>query len=111
MCQALKKSTANLSLHIPRLLILSKAMNQSSFLSISLEPAAVSGGVGSGSEGLSHGGYTDLHGEILTVTVSKVNKRLGIGIDGGADNKQKAVIIREIPVRFRIHVQYVPCSV
>ena len=84
-------------------------MNQSSWLSISLEPTAVSGGVGSGnSEGLSHGGYTDLHGEILNVTVSKVCKKLGIAIDGGANTKQKAVIVREISVRFRIHVQYVP---
>jgi hypothetical protein len=61
------------------------------------EPTAVGGGVGSGSsEGLSYGGYTDLHGEILTVTVSKVCKKLGIAIDGGANTKQKAVIIREI---------------
>ena len=85
-------------------------MNQSSWLSISLEPTAVGGGVGrsGSSEGLSHGGYTDLHGEILTVTVSKVCKKLGIAIDGGANTKQKAVIVREISVRFRIHVQYVP---
>ena len=103
MCQALR-IFRDLSLHVPRLLILSQAMNQSSCLSISLEPTAVGGGVGSGSsEGLSYGGYTDLHGEILTVTVSKVCKKLGIAIDGGANTKQKAVIIREISVRYGSH--------
>lgn len=48
--------------------------------------------------GKSFAGYTDLHGEILTITVTKVNKKLGIAIDGGANTKQKAVIIREISV-------------
>ena len=72
-------------------------MNQSD--SVSLEPttAAGSGGVERG-EGMSYGGYTDLHGEILSATVSKVCKKLGIAIDGGANTKQKAVIIREISV-------------
>lgn len=46
----------------------------------------------------SFGGYTNLHGEILTVTITKVCKKLGIAIDGGANTKQKAVIIREISV-------------
>ena len=49
-------------------------------------------------EGKSYAGYTDLHGEIVTVTVTKVCKKLGIAIDGGANTKQKAVIIREISV-------------
>ena len=48
--------------------------------------------------GKSFAGFTDLHGEILTIPVTKVNKKLGIAIDGGANTKQKAVIIREISV-------------
>lgn len=48
--------------------------------------------------GKSFGGYTDLEGDILTVSVTKVCKKLGIAIDGGANTKQKAVIIREISV-------------
>lgn len=50
------------------------------------------------SEGKTFAGYTNLHGEILTITVTKVCKKLGIAIDGGANTKQKAVIIREISV-------------
>ena len=48
--------------------------------------------------GKSFGGYTGLIGDIVTVNVSKVCKKLGIAIDGGANTKQKAVIIREISV-------------
>lgn len=48
--------------------------------------------------GKSFGGYTGLHGDIVNVTVTKVCKKLGIAIDGGANTKQKAVIIREISV-------------
>ena len=50
------------------------------------------------SEGKTFAGYTNLRGEILTITVTKVCKKLGIAIDGGANTKQKAVIIREISV-------------
>lgn len=46
----------------------------------------------------SFGGFTDLEGDILHINVSKVVKKLGIAIDGGANTKQKAVIIREISV-------------
>lgn len=48
--------------------------------------------------GQSFGGYTNLVGDIVTVTVTKVCRKLGIAIDGGANTKQKAVIIREISV-------------
>ena len=48
--------------------------------------------------GKSFAGYDNLVGEILTVTVTKVCKKLGIAIDGGASSKQKEVIIREISV-------------
>ena len=46
----------------------------------------------------SYAGYTDLEGDILHISVTKVVKKLGIAIDGGANTKQKAVIIREISV-------------
>lgn len=46
----------------------------------------------------SFGGFTDLEGDILHINVSKIVKKLGIAIDGGANTKQKAVIIREISV-------------
>ena len=49
-------------------------------------------------EGRSFGGYTGLEGDIRTVVITKVVKRLGIAIDGGANTRQKAVIIREISV-------------
>ena len=62
-------------------------------LSASPPPSA-----GPTSEGKTFAGYTNLHGEILTITVTKVCKKLGIAIDGGANTKQKAVIIREISV-------------
>lgn len=47
----------------------------------------------------SHAGYDDLRGELKHVLVTKVVRKLGIAIDGGANTKQKAVIIREISVR------------
>ena len=46
----------------------------------------------------SYAGFTDLHGDIMTIEVTKVVKKLGIAIDGGANTKQKAVLIREISV-------------
>ena len=48
--------------------------------------------------GISYGGFTDLEGSILHINVTKVVKKLGIAIDGGANTKQKAVLIREISV-------------
>lgn len=48
--------------------------------------------------GKSFGGYDNLFGDIVTVRITKVVKKLGIAIDGGANTKQKAVIIREISV-------------
>lgn len=64
----------------------------------------------------SFGGFTDLLGNIVHVNITKVVKKLGIAIDGGANTKQKAVIIREISVsihsiiitRFPLHVRYYP---
>jgi hypothetical protein len=50
------------------------------------------------SELKSFAGFTDLEGDILHINVTKVVKKLGIAIDGGANTKQKAVIIREISV-------------
>ena len=50
--------------------------------------------------GRSYGGYENLEGNILHITVTKVCKKLGVAIDGGANTKQKAVIIREISVSF-----------
>ena len=46
----------------------------------------------------SYTGYDNLHGELKHVQVTKVVRKLGIAIDGGANTKQKAVIIREISV-------------
>ena len=46
----------------------------------------------------SFGGFTNLQGKILHINVTKVVKKLGIAIDGGANTKQKAVIIREMSV-------------
>lgn len=48
--------------------------------------------------GNSFGGYSNLLGEILTIPVTKVNKKLGMAIDGGANTKQQAVTIRQITV-------------
>ena len=50
--------------------------------------------------GLSYGGYTGLKGTIDKVNVTKVNRKLGIAVDGGANTKQKAVIIRQIVVSY-----------
>ena len=50
-------------------------------------------------EGLSFGGYTGLKGSIVTVTVTKVSRKLGIAVEGGATTKnQKGVVIRQITV-------------
>ena len=46
----------------------------------------------------SYAGYDNLRGELKHVLVTKVVRKLGIAIDGGANTKQKAVIIREISV-------------
>ena len=46
----------------------------------------------------SYAGYSNLRGELKHVLVTKVVRKLGIAIDGGANTKQKAVIIREISV-------------
>lgn len=50
---------------------------------------------------ISFAGYTNLKGELKKVTIKKVNKKLGIAVDGGANTKQKAVIVRQIVVRIR----------
>lgn len=50
------------------------------------------------SELKSFAGFTELEGDVLHIKVTKVVKKLGIAIDGGANTKQKAVIIREISV-------------
>lgn len=47
---------------------------------------------------MSYGGYTGLKGKIVKVNVVKVNRKLGIAVDGGANTNQKAVIIRQIVV-------------
>lgn len=44
----------------------------------------------------SYGGFTNLHGEIVTIEIKKVATRLGIAVDGGANTKQREVKIREI---------------
>lgn len=46
----------------------------------------------------SYAGYDDLRGELKHVLITKVVRKLGIAIDGGANTKQKAIIIREISV-------------
>lgn len=46
----------------------------------------------------SFAGYTNLKGELKKVTVSKVNRKLGIAVDGGSNTRQKAVIVRQIVV-------------
>ena len=46
----------------------------------------------------SYAGYNDLRGELRHILITKVVRKLGIAIDGGANTKQKAVIIREISV-------------
>ena len=49
-------------------------------------------------EGKSFAGYSNLKGQLFRINITKVCKKLGIAIDGGANTKQKAVIIREITV-------------
>lgn len=39
-----------------------------------------------------------VNGKLIKVMVEKVNKKLGLAVDGGANTKQKAVIIRQIVV-------------
>ena len=39
-----------------------------------------------------------ISGKLMKVMVQKVNKKLGLAVDGGANTKQKAVIIRQIVV-------------
>lgn len=46
----------------------------------------------------SFSGYSNLKGELSKVTITKVNRKLGIAVDGGANTKQKAVIVRQIVV-------------
>ena len=53
--------------------------------------------------GRSFAGYTTLHGDILTIPVCKVNKKLGMAIDGGANTRQHAVTIRQITVCMSTH--------
>ena len=48
--------------------------------------------------GFSYAGYDHLHGRLDTIKVIKFTKKLGFAIDGGANTKQKAVLIREIIV-------------
>ena len=48
------------------------------------------------SKAKSYNGFTNLYGEIVTVEIKKVAKRLGIAVDGGANTKQREVRIREI---------------
>lgn len=49
----------------------------------------------------SFAGYTNLKGEMKKVTVNKVNRKLGIAVDGGSNTKQKAVVVRQIVVSVR----------
>lgn len=54
----------------------------------------------------SFAGYTNLKGTMTKVTVKKVNKKLGIAVDGGSNTKQKAVIVRQIVVRTQCTILY-----
>ena len=54
----------------------------------------------------SFAGYTNLKGIMTKVTVKKVNKKLGIAVDGGSNTKQKAVIVRQIVVCSQNIVMY-----
>ena len=51
-----------------------------------------------GKKGFSYAGYTGLVGDMITITITKVTKRLGIAVNGGNDTKQVAVKIKEIIV-------------
>ena len=56
--------------------------------------------------GHSFGGYKGLKGKIIKVNVTKVNRKLGIAVDGGENTNQKAVIIRQIVVSdFTFHIK------
>ncbi len=52
-------------------------------------------------DGITFGGYTGLKGKIIKVNVTKVNRKLGIAVDGGANTNQKAVVIRQIVVSMK----------
>lgn len=62
-------------------------------------------------EGKTFAGYSNLKGQIFRINVTKVCKKLGIAIDGGANTKQKAVIIREISVSWCPLASFVPVQV
>lgn len=47
-------------------------------------------------EEFSHAGYTNLKGILKRITIIKVCSKLGIAIDGGANTRQKAIIVRMI---------------
>ena len=49
-------------------------------------------------DGITYGGYTGLKGKIVKVNITKVNRKLGIAVDGGANTNQKQVVIRQIVV-------------
>ena len=51
-------------------------------------------------KGFSYAGYSGLTGDLVTVTITKVTKRLGIAVNGGAETKQVAVKIKEIIVSY-----------
>ena len=48
--------------------------------------------------GISFGGFTGLKGKIIKINVTKVNRKLGIAVDGGANTNQKEIVIRQIIV-------------
>ncbi len=49
-------------------------------------------------EGMSFSGFTGLKGKIVKVNVTKVNRKLGIAVDGGANTNQREIVIRQIVV-------------
>ena len=59
-------------------------------------------------DGQSYSGYTGLKGKIQTVTVTKVSRKLGIAVEGGATTKnQKGVVIRQITVSPSVYCYHV----
>ena len=54
----------------------------------------------------SFAGYSNLKGQLTKVTITKVNRKLGIAVDGGANTKQKAIIVRQIVVSKPMYSQY-----
>ena len=52
-----------------------------------------------------------MKGKIVTVSVTKVSRKLGIAVEGGATTKnQRGVVIRQITVRLQsIHVCILEC--